>query len=443
MKALHFIMTRVFNTPLLIHQQKLETILSVLQPRLPTMIMEDEDYGEREPVKVEVGGRSGEELGLIGGQVAIIPVYGSLVQRTSGGLADSGLRSYTSIERDLNEALNDPTVGAILFDVDSCGGEANGCFELADRIFEARQSKPIFGLANEQAFSGGYAILSACETIWAPKTGNVGSIGVVCTHFDYSQMAKKEGVAVTHIYAGKKKVDGSPYKPLSSTALKDFQAEIDQLYDVFTTTVARNRGVDVARVRATEAGTFMGKSAVDAGLVDEIISLADLPAKLQEAIMKREAKRAGASATAGTTTEEQRPTATTETPAPAPAANFPPADEDKDEEKEVASDGDETDDGEEEDDAPQAAAPAAAATIDRTVAAEITKMCAAVNQPTLAAEFIEKGLTVAQAKAALFDRMASGESPTISAVNPLRSGDSEAETLLVAAMRAQNDKGKK
>lgn len=454
-KSLHFLLTRVFNTPLLIHPQKLNAILSVIQPRIAGAKLEEIDSEIHAPAAVEVGGRSGGgEILPPEGEIAIIPVYGSLVQRSNGLDAMSGLTSYTSVERALNEALDDPHVSAILFDVDSCGGEAAGCFELVDRIYEARERKPIFGLANEQAFSGGYAILSACETIWAPRTSNVGSIGVVSTHLDYSGAMEQEGIVVTHIYAGKKKVDGSPYKPLSPGAHKDFQAEINTIYDVFAESVARNRGLSVAAVRATEAGTFVGKSAVNAGLVDEIISLADLPAKLQETMMKKRNQQAGLTAPKGAPALETED----ETLLEAPAVEGDDEEEDEDEKpfgkkkakskskKSRAQEEDEDGEDDEDEDEPAGKKKKKAAKVVairrasvRQEAAAIIEMCSAARQPGLAANFVKRGLSLQQAKAELFDKMAAGDMPSISAVDPMRSGESTGEELLVKAMRSLNE----
>lgn len=458
-KTLHFVLTRVFNTPLMIHPQKLQMIENVLRSRMPAGVFFDSE-DDPSPDEVETGGPSGERVDNMT-NVAVIPVYGSLVQRNVN-ISDC-FTSYTSLERQLNAALEDPAVQGILFDVDSCGGEANGCFELVDRIYEARKEKTIMGLGNEQAFSGGYAILSACEKVWIPKTGNVGSIGVIMTHFDYSKMADKEGVAITHIIAGKKKADGSPYRPLSPAALKDFQTEVDQLYDVFVNSCARNRGLATKAVRSTEAGTFMGRAALNAGLVDDVISLADLPAKITEAIMKKQT--AGASASANRSrqrVEGESPAAGDDTQTAGDAADDsegsdaedttrqnPPATDDTAAGAAGARPTEEDDDDEEEEDSPPAKKKAAAAAstdpvkVARETAAEITRMCVTMGKPALAAQLIEKGMTVNAAKAHLFDVLAGSESTQINAVDTATTEVSEGRTLMVGAMRKINDERNK
>ena len=68
---------------------------------------------------------------------------------------------------------------AILFDIDSPGGVADGAFDLTDEIFAARgQGKPIWAMANSLAASAAYAIASAADVVLLPRLAQVGSIGV-------------------------------------------------------------------------------------------------------------------------------------------------------------------------------------------------------------------------------------------------------------------------
>jgi hypothetical protein len=95
------------------------------------------------------------------------------------------------------------------------------------------------------------------------------------THVDVSEQLRKQGRAVTHLYAGARKVDGSPYSPLSAAARERFQAEVDWIYDEFVQAVAAYRGMTADAVRATEAATYRGAAGVAAGLADRVITLDD------------------------------------------------------------------------------------------------------------------------------------------------------------------------
>ncbi|TOL42864.1 serine peptidase, partial [Vibrio parahaemolyticus] len=70
----------------------------------------------------------------------------------------------------------------ICLDIDSPGGEVAGCFDLVDLIYELRGKKPIYAILSENAYSAAYAIASAADKIYVPRTGGVGSVGVIVIH---------------------------------------------------------------------------------------------------------------------------------------------------------------------------------------------------------------------------------------------------------------------
>jgi signal peptide peptidase SppA len=184
--------------------------------------------------------------------------------------AASGLTSYASISAQINAAINDSTVDAVLLDIDSPGGEAGGAFDLADEIVSARSTKPIWAVANDDAFSAAYAIACSAERIYLTRTGGVGSIGVIALHVDQTQRDALDGYRYTAIYAGDRKNDLSPHLPLSNEASTALQTEVDRLYEMFVSTVATNRGLDAQAVRDTQAGLFYAGDAIEAGFADAI-----------------------------------------------------------------------------------------------------------------------------------------------------------------------------
>lgn len=219
------------------------------------------------------GGRDKRKPFEIVNGIAIIPVHGQLSKRS--GIFDSffGFTSYELLSGLLSQALDDSDVNAILLDIDSPGGEVAGLFDLADEIFAARDKKPIWAVANEEAFSAAYAIASSASKLFVSRTSGIGSIGVIASHVDQSSFDEKEGVKITTIFAGKRKNDLNPHQPLSSEAAEILQTEINRLYDMFTKLVARNRKITNATVRNTEAGLFFGSEGISLGLADDILTL--------------------------------------------------------------------------------------------------------------------------------------------------------------------------
>src|ERR1051326_5701296 len=156
--------TRIFNTPLAIHPEKLSTLLHVLGPRLglrADMIPKAGDVvpGQRR----DAGG--GEPIGPVAmiPAVAMIPVYGTLVKRSSNVDAESGLTSYAALRSKVDAAMKSPIVKSLLFDMDSAGGEVSGLFDFCSYLGSVRGTKPMIGIANDMAFSAAYAVASCME----------------------------------------------------------------------------------------------------------------------------------------------------------------------------------------------------------------------------------------------------------------------------------------
>ena len=276
MTMLPHIASRVLDTPLVIGQAKLEAILAVIGPRI----------GIEAPAPAVMNGdgrRRGVNLVTPEG-IAVIPVFGTLVKRAGAIEAASGLTSYGHLEDRIMDAATDPAVRAILLDIDSPGGEAAGVFDLADLVFEARSLKPVWAVADEEAFSGAYVIASAAERLIVPRTGGLGSIGVVALHVDRSARDAMEGFRTTTVYAGAAKNDFNPHETLKDGARQTLQIEVDRVYGLFVNTVARNRGLTADAVRATEARLFFGEDAVRAGLADEVGTLRSAFAALAAAL---------------------------------------------------------------------------------------------------------------------------------------------------------------
>lgn len=274
MTVLPHLAARLFGVPLAIHRPKLDVILSVLGGRIGlTDMVVPADYAP-----------TTRPLSPATGKVAVIPIHGTLVRRTSGLEAVSGLASYTSIAAQLDAALASPDVAAILLDVDSPGGESGGVFDLADRIRAASRIKLVWAVANDMAFSAAYALASAASRVFVARTGGVGSIGVIAMHIDQSVKDAKDGVRYTAVFAGERKNDLNPHEPISDEAHAVLKAEVDRVYDLFVETVTRHRGLDADTVRATEAGLFFGTEAVAAGLADAVGGFDDALSQLAQSL---------------------------------------------------------------------------------------------------------------------------------------------------------------
>lgn len=318
---------RLFNTPLLLHPQKLDAIIAGLGQRLlgtdglqidaaaisPRAALPAEMFTTRKGERTERGYRVTEG-------VAVISAMGGLVHRTRLEADSSLLIGYNDLAADMEDALAQPEVHAIALVLDSPGGEVSGAFELAERIYAARGSKPIVAVADGMAASAAYLAASAADEVVLSATSYVGSIGVVMRHVDFSRALANEGISVSHIFAGDHKVDGNPYQPLPDAVRASLQADIEGLYQMFIQAVAQHRGMTEQAVRDTRASVYRGVAAVAARLADRIGTADAVIAELAARRARSYPAGAGMSSQPKGTSMTQPSTETTAAAPVAPAA---------------------------------------------------------------------------------------------------------------------------
>lgn len=237
---------------------------------------------------------SAQERGMmtVSNGVAHLQIIGSLSHRDMGlsSLCGAGVSSYNAVRRNIDLALADSNVNVILLELDTNGGEAAGCFDLARYIRKAQTVKPIIGFASEKALSAGYAIISACTEVIVPESGELGSIGVVAIHQDFSKRLTREGIKITPLFCGKEKVLGNSFEPLNEESREKIMGSIRNNYDSFVKLVSDNRGIPEDAVRNTEAGVFSAQEAIELGLADEIMSFNEVEDYVKQMSGNRGAK---------------------------------------------------------------------------------------------------------------------------------------------------------
>jgi signal peptide peptidase SppA len=238
--------------------------------------------------------RMDRETSAGGDMIAVLPIFGvmghraRLVEEVSSGIGTS----TELLGRAFRAAMKDPSIGAIVLDVDSPGGSVFGTGELADEIFAARGVKPIVASVNSQAASGAYWVASAADEIVITPGGVAGSIGVWSAHEDWSKYLENEGVKVTLVSAGKFKVEGHPYGPLDDTARAAMQDMVDKYYGLFVRAVKRNRNAeDPKSVREGygEGRMLLAQDAVKEKLVDRVGTFDQVIGELQAKLAKKSA----------------------------------------------------------------------------------------------------------------------------------------------------------
>lgn len=208
--------------------------------------------------------------------VAVIKVSGPLFRYANLMTRICGATSYELLAQDFNKAVQNPNIKGILLDIDSPGGEVNGCSELSDMIYQARGTKPIIAYASGACCSGAYWIASACDKILAADTAILGSIGVVSI---FEKDDEDKTIEIVSSQSPNKRPDIN-----TEEGKAKIQAQVDELAEVFIAKVARNRGITaVDVVKEFGAGDVsVGQYAVRNGLADGLSSFEDIISSLNQ-----------------------------------------------------------------------------------------------------------------------------------------------------------------
>lgn len=221
------------------------------------------------------------------GNIGVIDVTNTLTNDDSIFTALMGDTSYNQIRRGLIEAFSNPDVHTILLNIDSGGGTPAGLDDIARLVKQVTAAgKPVYSYSGGTMASAAYYLGAAAAKVYAGEMATVGSIGVLSIHKDMSAMYNKDGIDVTVFRSGTEKALSNPYEKLTLQAKEVIQERMDTLYNVFVNTVAEFRHVSPETVLNNMANgrEFIGRQALDAGLIDGVMPLDSLIAQLQSAI---------------------------------------------------------------------------------------------------------------------------------------------------------------
>lgn len=216
--------------------------------------------------------------------IAVLPVHGPLEARPTLMGELLGMTSCEAVGRTLDGLVADDSVQSVVMDFMTPGGMVYGVPELANKIYEYRSIKPIIGVSNPMAASGGQWLIAACSRCVGGVSSDWGSVGVLVSRYDATEQMAKEGIK-EHVVRS----SASPYKgefiesePLTDEARQHLQLRADQIYDQFAGDLAKFRGVSVQHVRDNfgKGRLVDSKSAIHAGMADRVMTLEETVYKL-------------------------------------------------------------------------------------------------------------------------------------------------------------------
>ncbi len=229
---------------------------------------------------LEIAGRPHQS----GKTVALIYGVGTVMRGKSGfdpmfGSATMGSDTVAGAFRD---AIEDSSVKAIIFRVDSPGGSYVASDTIWHETLRAKRAgKPVIVSMGDVAASGGYLVSMHADKIIAQPGTITGSIGVLGGKMLTKGLYDKVGVTFDSVHEGKNAMIWSSLQDYTPSGWERFQASLDRIYADFTQKVAQGRRLPRDKVLQIAKGrVWTGEDAKTLGLVDE---LGGFPAAIAEA----------------------------------------------------------------------------------------------------------------------------------------------------------------
>ena len=282
MKNYSHLIAKLFG-PLLIHPVRAAVLMQLLEARLSgsldarspnpqarsgsqpaPKVMEDDDneYGNPDSRDTEPETK---------GSTVVIPVHGTLVMHPE----DIAMSECGCAMEDLNAMIDtaeeDPRIDTVVYDFRTPGGTITGIPETGRKILYSR--KKTIAFTGSECCSGGLWLAEQCERFYATQSSRVGSCGVYCMTMDMSEALKKEGVKINAIFAGKFKLLGAYWKPLTGEERDILQAGVNKIRDQFYQAMVSQRSMSDDHFG--NGLCFDGDEAAERGFTDGVVESLD------------------------------------------------------------------------------------------------------------------------------------------------------------------------
>ena len=275
----------VFNTPQLVLADDLQAIAQFLVNRANGVVM-DSDFinaKEEDEVNFELSANPTEEdiikyeRAINGisedGTTGFLDITGTLVAKHDDFNACMGFTSYEKLYSQFEKQV-DMGVEKLVLNVDSGGGSAFSCFEMASQVKDLAVANniPIYAYVDGLSASAAYAWSSIADEIVSRPDSEIGSVGVVVQLVNNSKMLEKTGITRKFITYGENKVPFDDSGEFSKKFLQSIQDKVNKTGLQFNSFVAKNRNMQVEDVIATQAEVYDAEDALEIGFIDKIMT---------------------------------------------------------------------------------------------------------------------------------------------------------------------------
>lgn len=207
--------------------------------------------------------------------VAVIEISGVLGKRIDEFDRMSGVTDVDDTSRALALAAADRRAAGIVLSLDTPGGSVTGIPELAEKIKETSNTKPVVAFTDTMAASAGYWLASQASAIITAPSAVLGSIGVYLAVLDRSVQYQLAGVKQDVIKAGRYKGAGIPGTSLSEDQRAMLQGRVDHVFEEFKNAVRSGRAPRQIADETMQGQDFFGRQSIALGLADGFGDIAD------------------------------------------------------------------------------------------------------------------------------------------------------------------------
>ena len=212
-------------------------------------------------------------------KVALLNIAGFIQEGESTRGATVGVDSFLKA---FDGAVKSNAIRAIVLRIDSGGGSVTASQSIAEAVYQARGKKPIIAWVGGTAASGAYYIAAATDYIIASPTSLTGSIGVLWSRVDISELLSEVGINPDGVANSENAEFFKIYTTPDENNKKAYNDAVDYAYNNFTRDVARYRNTDVGDIEAVARGRiWSGSDAKEIGLIDDLGHYAELIVHLQ------------------------------------------------------------------------------------------------------------------------------------------------------------------
>jgi len=226
-------------------------------------------FNQRRPLSVVNGVAHIHVVGYLGGRLSFIEKC-------------MGASDYGDISADIEAAMADPSIKAVLIESESGGGSAGGCMEVGELLAELSEKKETALFTDSYCCSAAYAIGVSATRRYASPSAIVGSIGTIMTFFDFEKMLDSAGIRA-HIVNNSEadlKAAGNQFRKPTDAEMKHVQELADEFAAQFTGhVVSQNPDIDIEE--GFRGQGVSGRDAVKIGFIHATRTRAEVIADLE------------------------------------------------------------------------------------------------------------------------------------------------------------------